>query len=175
MTSMTVLYLKDTRHVLGAVSRTADPPTPPAVADLAPGGIRVRAVPGTSGARLDATVEANRLEVATVAVDASVLADPRSYSVTPGDKPTVDRISPTATATVTLTAVLAEVTTTSTVDLKVLMVVEKVSGSAPAPLMLTGVLTANKASFPVSLDKGDWQAVAFVAGRPAAGLRKTIP
>jgi hypothetical protein len=167
---MTVLYLKDTQHVLAAVSRTTDPARPPTVADLAPAGLRARAV-GTVF-RTDVTVEAARLAAATVPADPAVLTDPRAFSVTPGGKPSVERLT-TVTPTIAITAGQVDVTVINAVaGLKVLLVLGKAGG--PAPEVLTGALTAGPATFAVNLGKGVWRAVAFVAGRPPAAKEVTI-
>jgi hypothetical protein len=115
---------------------------------------------------------AARLAAATVPADPAVLTDPRAFSVAPGGKPSVERLT-TVTPTIAITAGQVDVTVTNAVaGLKVLLVLGKAGG--PAPEVLTGALTAGPATFAVNLGKGVWRAVAFVAGRPPAAKEVTI-
>ena len=58
--------------------------------------------------------------------------------------------------------------------LDVLLVIEKRGGAAPTPLVLAGKLSGGPTTFTVSLDKGDWQAVAFVADHHPNATQATV-
>jgi hypothetical protein len=170
MSTMTVLYLTGTKNVLAAVTQTAGVTPGPTVPDLVAAGLRVRALNGA-----DVTIDAARLSTVTVDVDPAVLADPRGFAVTPDGTPSVQSITSTDTVSITLSATAAVVSAAVTVEpLDVLLVIEKRAGAAPTPLVLAGKLSGGPTTFTVSLDKGDWQAVAFVADHHPIATQATV-
>jgi hypothetical protein len=173
MTILTVVYVADTNNILAAVTRTAAPASEPDVRDLVGDGLLVRSI-----GDVDITVEADRLKVAVVDGDPLALENPRGFLVKQNSTPTLIPVpsGSSSTVTITLQATSARVQTTQTgTGLKVLLVIEKVGGSAPAPLVRTGELAGSTITFNVTLDPGPWQAVAFVTNQLPAGQKTTIP
>jgi hypothetical protein len=173
MTTMTVVYLADTNNVLAAVTQTAAPAPEPTARDLVGDGLLVRSIDD-----LDVVIEPSRLKVAVVDVNSSVLENPRGFRVTNDAKPAVSPVPSGAvpTVTITLQANSARVQTTQPgTGLKVLLTIEKVGGSAPAPLVHTGELAGSSVTFSVTLDTGTWQAVAFVTDQLPSGNATPIP
>ncbi|HJY95653.1 MAG TPA: hypothetical protein VJ371_11910 [Streptosporangiaceae bacterium] len=79
MTKVTVVYLKDTGHVLAALTRANPPQGTEQVSALVGTGLPVRFI---GGHQADATVAAQDLDLATVDDQPGVVTNPQSFRVT---------------------------------------------------------------------------------------------
>jgi hypothetical protein len=180
--NITVLYVRDTANVLAAVTRTAPATTVPAVAELVGTGLRTRAL-GTE--TLDVTVPADDLATATVDADGRVFDDLRGYVVVESPQPDgtlkteLSQLPPASGQSVTFTAnvVSVDIAGSGGTGVKVLVVLEKASSPAPAPVILTGTVPNldTQVALPASLDTGTWRAAVFATGRRPFAHQGTVP
>jgi hypothetical protein len=180
MTTLTAIHVRDTGHVLAAVTRSA-PPTeghePAAI--LVGGGLPLRSV-GLSPPDV-ITVPADRLATATVDTEA-VLEDPRRYGVIQveqnGDKKNeVQQLKSEAAnrVAITLTATGAQVSYPGTVDTvahAVLVIMEQ----AGPPKILSGSIPANASTVTLltTLPAGSWRTLTLVSGFVLHAVEQTV-
>ncbi len=182
MSKLTVVYLKDTGHVLAALTRADPPPGDEPVTALVGGGLPVSAV----GAKpADFTMPAKDLDTLTVDDDRpEVLIDPQKFQVVKDPQglapPTVTyvgvqggsvslNLDTASGATVTVTDV------SSATSLPAVVVLQKVTSPSLPPTVLAPVTVAVGPAGTVvagstGFAKNDrWNLVAFVQGqRPKA-------
>ena len=146
MSKLTVVYLKDTGHVLAALTRADPPAGDEPVSALVGTGLPVSAI---AAAAADITVPAQNLATVTVADDQpEVLINPQNFQVVQDPQgqvaPQISNVGvPGSTVTLTLdTAAGATVTVTnvpSATSLPAVVVLQKVTSPSLAPTILSPV------------------------------------
>jgi|tagenome__1003787_1003787.scaffolds.fasta_scaffold20227794_2 hypothetical protein len=186
MSKLTVVYLKDTGHVLAALTR-ADPSTgDKPVSALVGAGLPVSAIAETSA---DVTLSAQDLAAATVDDDQpEVLINPQNFQVVPDPQgqgpPQVKNIGAAGQVVLSVTTSGAKVTVTnvpSATSLPAVVVLQNIKSPSVAPNILSPVtVTVGPGGTVVSgstgFAEGDtWKMFAFVQGLPpAASGTKTL-
>ena len=188
MSKLTVVFLKDTGHVLAALTRADPPASAEPVSALVNKGLPVSAVDGTPA---DVILPAANLAAVTVADDQpEVLINPQNFQVIQDPQgqapPQVKNVGvPGSTITLTLDAASgATVTVTgmpSATSLPAVVVLQKVTSPSLAPTILAPVtVTVGSGGTVVSDQTGfaandRWNMLAFVQGlRPVASGVKTL-
>lgn len=185
MTKITVVQLKDTGHVLAALTR-ADPPQGTEQADALVGaGLRVSAAGGLAA---DFTVPAQDLTLVTVDGQPEVLLNPQGYQVVPdpqGQAPAqvknvgvpgssvIPTIGAGAGAEVKVTGV------SSATTLQVVVVLQNATTPNQAPIVLPAVTATVGAATAVSGKTGfvtgdKWNVYAFVQGLSPTAVEVTV-
>lgn len=179
MSKLTVVFLKDTEHVLAALTRADPPAIGEQVGALVGTGLPIGAIDGTSA---DVIVPVANLDAVTVDDQPEVLLDPQGFQVVEDPQqlkpPTVTSagvvgssvelaISQAQGASVKVTNV------PSALSLTAVVVLQKVASSSPAPLILVTTVTVGSAKVVaapgVFVTNDKWNFSAFVQTlRPAA-------
>jgi hypothetical protein len=188
MSELTVVYLKDTGHVLAALTRADPPAGAEPVSDLVNKGLPVSTIDGTPA---DVILAATYLAAVTIDDDQpEVLINPQNFQVIQDPQgqapPRVKNVGvPGSTVTLTLSAASgATVTVTgvpSATSLPAVVVLQKVTSPSLAPTILApvtvpigsgGTVVSDQTGFAVH---DTWNMLAFVQGlQPVASGVKTL-
>ena len=181
MTKLTVVYLKDTGHVLAALTRANPPQGTEHVSALVGTGLPVRFI---GRFQADATVPAQDLDLATVDDQPGVVASPQSFKVTVDSKGQAQLTSAGAASQITfaITKTSGATVTGATTQVPARVGLQKVvTSSSLAPVKLnpvtvgpgaSGTVVAGPAGF-VSGDK--WNMYVLVQGLQPAVRQITVP
>jgi hypothetical protein len=178
MTTLTVLYVRDTDSVVAALTQTAPPAATQSASDLVGRGLRMRGL-----GKIDITLAADRLALAVIDADPGVLVNPRGFYVEPTPqnpgklKLTPVQASAAVKLSLSLSAAGADLTRTVTgAPMQVLLVLEKIASPAPDPVILTGAFEASstRITLPAALDKGDWKAACFATRQLPSAKRARV-
>jgi len=169
MSKLTVVFLKDTGHVLAALTR-ADPPTATeSASDLVGAGVAVGPVGGTSAA---ITIPAAMLDTATVDDQPEVVLDPLGFQVVQDPQglkpPTVTAVGvPGSSVPMTISHTVGATVTVQNMPLTLLtavLVLQQVAVPSPQPRIVVTTLTVGTAKVVSGgFTQGDtWDMYAFV-------------
>lgn len=186
MSKLTLVYLKDTGHVLAALTRADPPAGDEPVTALIGAGLPVGTIAETSA---DVTMPAQGLAAVTVDDDQpEVLINPQNFQVVPdpqgGGSPKVKNVGGTGQIVLSVSTSGARVTVTnvpSATSLSAVVVLQNIKSPSVAPDILSPVtVTVGSGGTVVSgstgFAQGDtWNMFAFVQGLPpAASGTKTL-
>jgi hypothetical protein len=185
MSKLTVVYLKDTGHVLAALTRADPPAGDEPVSALVGAGLPVSAIAETSAG---VTLPAQGLTAVTVDDDQpEALINPQNFQVVPDPQgqgpPQVKNVGGTGQVVVSVSTSGAKVTVTnvpSATSLPAVVVLQNVKSPSVAPEILSPVtVTVGPGGTVVSGSTGfaagdTWNMFAFVQGLPpaASGAKK---
>lgn len=179
MSKLTVVFLKDTAHVLAALTRADPPAAGEQVGALVGTGLPMGAIDGTSA---DVIVPVANLDAVTVDDQPEVLLDPQGFQVVEDPQqlkpPTVTSAGvPGSTVDLAISHAFGATVTVKNVpsapSLTAVVVLQKVASPNPAPLILVSTVTVGSQTVvaaPNGFVTGDkWNMSAFVQTlRPAA-------
>lgn len=184
MTTLTIIYLRDTGHALAGVTRATAPGAVEPVAALVGPGLPLRRV-GDQQHPMAFSVAADRLAAANF--DREPFPDDLAkHGVSEhkqNDQVTHELVTLADGSTVVVALAATGVTVTPpavpTEALPVLVVLQKnvASPPVPAPVILSGSIPAftTQGDLAATLDNGDWNALAFVTGYTPHGKHQTLP
>jgi hypothetical protein len=168
---MTLLYVKQTGHVLGAVTREADPDGAITPQALAQGGLLVRGF--STNEQFEVPPE--QLNVLTVDLQEVVLLDPRGY-VVDEEEQSVGNLPGLTAPTVTLTPKDVTVALATASDVKVW--VQIAGASLTQPQVVTGTIPAGGLSVVMQIETlgpGQYQTLTLATDREPKSDTKSIP
>ncbi len=176
---MTVLYVKQTGHVLAAVTRVAAPDGKIVPDELAGSGLLVR---GLGNNLQTFELPTPELDVQVVNLESNLLLRPWAYSFDDASK-SVSLVTAAISATTVLTKTQVTVTLgQAVVATTAKLMIQIQGGSLAKPLIIKipdtqiGTTTTTVINVPiVTLDDGDYQMVIFVSGRLPSVSSITFP
>ena len=183
MTTLTMIYLRDTGHALAGVTRATAPAAAEPVAALVGPGLPLRRV-GDKQHPMAFSVPADRLAAANFDHE-PFPDDPAKRGVRErkqDEKVTHELVTLAdgsgVTVTPAATGVTVDVPAVPTEALPVLVLLQKqvASPPVPAPVILSGSIPAftTQGVLAATLDKGVWNAFAFVRGYTPNGTQATL-
>lgn len=185
MSKLTVVFLKDTKHVLAALTRADPPAAGEQVSALVGAGLPVGAIDGASA---DVVVPVANLDAVTVDDQPEVLLNPQGFQVVEDPQ----KLTPSTVTSVGVSgstvglaishALGASVTVTnvpSAISLRAVVILQKVASPSLAPLILVSTVTVGSntvVAAPNGFVTGDtWNMSAFVQTlRPAVSPAFTV-
>lgn len=185
MSKLTVVYLKNTGHVLAALTRADPPAGDEPVSALVGAGLPVSAI---NAAPADVTMPAQDLAAVTVDDDQpEALINPQNFQVVPDPQgqrpPQVKNIGSAGQVVLSVTTSGAKVTVTnvpSATALPAVVVLQKVTSPSVAPGIIPVTVTVGPGGTVVSGSTGfaqndKWNMFAFVQGLPPAATGTKTP
>jgi hypothetical protein len=165
---MTLLYLKQTGHVLGAVTRVADPDGEITPEALAQGGLFVRGL----AANQQFEIQPEQLDVLTVDLQEVALLNPRGFIVNEEDQ-TAEELQPGGSSalnasTVTATRVTVNLAASPATTTEVKVWVQIQGGNLTQPQIVSGKIAAGAVTVDLqieTLSPGQYVLLTVATGR----------
>ncbi|HEX5736465.1 MAG TPA: hypothetical protein VF131_26780 [Blastocatellia bacterium] len=166
---ISLFHLKDTKHVIGAVTHTADPDRKASAATLAPGGVLIRDFVTMPGTVFTFLVPPDEVDVISVDFDEELLLQPRRFVIGEDKKPAPQPTSAINTATLTATKITITPNAGAVPVTEDTFVWVQVSGgSLTTPIIKSIKIEKGSATaeFPLTrLTAGTYQMLALATGR----------
>jgi len=163
---ISLLHVKETKHVVGAVTHTADPDSKATAAQLAPSGVLVRDFTATPGTVFTFLVPADELDVINVDFDDELLLRPRGFLIDEDKAASPIPANPSVNAaTLTATRITVGVSAAVTDDTPVW--VQIAGGSLTKPIIKSGKIDKTQTSVEFQFDRltaGTYQIFALATG-----------
>lgn len=174
MDIMYVVNFASTGHILGAVTRTAQPDTPPTIEQIAGSGVDVRYVHGEP---LQTNISARELAITQVAFDSRVIYTPHLFALD-GARVEQQDFAAAGPPIVSLTGELVTITLPSNVLSDTQVFVHVSGGALSEPLVRSETILANQATVankPLRLGSGVYDVVIFAPGYGTVLQSESVP
>ena len=176
---MSLIVLKETRHVLAAVTCSAK--VEQTVEGLVGDELPVRGLLDSANAVLDEQfqIPVDKLDFVSVELSQSVLLKPRDYVVTEIDGKKVSAVPGGQVPTITFSSTNEQISVTNNVDDDTAVAVFVAGGDLPSTQIHTGVIARGTKTTAVNFDQAlgpdSYGVLTFVAGSATVIKTETVP